>query len=409
MTQTLALSKIFTVFVATFALATLSFSTTAFADAPSCDIYADPSGFNYDDPEPVVIEWESDDAVSAQLSQVGPVPLDGERTFYPTVTTTYVLTVFNSQGQSANCHTTVEVDHDYNDDDDDLSCWITLAPRYGSNYNNQEAILSWGSNNAESARISPSIGSVGTQGSRTVYTDGYTQYTLTVYEEEDEDGDSEVCRTTSYNQPGYYHPGYPTVNPPISGNLSCSINANPVAIPNGQSSYLSWTSQGAVTATLSDGIGAVGVNGTLTVRPETSRTYTLTVRDFQGRMEACSTQVTVSGGAPYVGLSQIPYTGFDFGPIGNALYWMAMIGFAVASGYLVVYYLPGRGITFAGIARNRATQTPHVSEQTEYVSYDIQIPALFRLEREVASNDALENLPVHPHSGFSSNNGISRN
>lgn len=404
MNQALTYSKTLVIALAVFAVVILSFSTAASAAvAPSCNIYADPSGFDISNPQPVLIEWDSDDATTAYLSQVGPVSTDGERTFYPTFTTTYVLTVYNSDGDSENCEVTVEVDRD--DDDEDLSCWITLTPRYGygQNYNNQEATLSWGSNNAESARISPNIGSVGTQGSRTVYTDGYVTYTMTVYG----DGDSESCRTTQYNNQQYPYQ-YPQYNQPYSqypypsGNLSCSITANPAAIPNGQSSYLSWTSQGAVSATLSDGIGAVGVNGTLTVRPESSRTYTLTVRDFQGRAEACSTQVSVSGGAPYVGLSQIPYTGFDFGPIGNALYWMAMIGFAVASGYLVVYYLPGRGISFAGIARTRAVQAP--AQHTENVSYNIEIPALFRAAGETASKGALENLPVHPGHGFSPRN-----
>lgn len=394
MQTALTYNKILSIALGVFAVM-LSFATTAFAAAPSCDIYVSPSGFNYNNPYPVEVEWETEDAVSAHLSQVGSVPLQGTRTFNPTVTTTYVLTVYNAQGQSGNCSATVEVyGSGSGSGSGGLSCWITLAPRYGGNA--QEAILSWGSNNADSAYISPNIGSVGTQGSRTVYTDNYVQYTMTVYR----DGNSAVCRTTQYGALGYVPP------PPVSGNLSCSITANPTTIPNGQSSYLSWTSQGAVSATLSDGIGAVGVNGTLTVRPESSRSYTLTVRDFQGRTEACRVDVTVSGSAPYVGLSQIPYTGFDFGPIGNALYWMAMIGFAFAAGYLVVYYLP-KQVSFAGVARNRVAHAP--LRYTERISYNIEIPALFRSEREVANKDALDNLPVHPEGGFSFGDETPRN
>ena len=44
--------------------------------------------------------------------------------------------------------------------------------------------------------------------------------------------------------------------------------------------------------------------------------------------------------SPYVALTQIPYTGYDFGPFGNAMYWIVLAGFAIASAYLVVYYLP---------------------------------------------------------------------
>ena len=47
---------------------------------------------------------------------------------------------------------------------------------------------------------------------------------------------------------------------------------------------------------------------------------------------------------PYVALTQIPYTGLDFRPVGNALYWLALALFAIAGGYLIVYYRGG-GLT----------------------------------------------------------------
>ena len=56
--------------------------------------------------------------------------------------------------------------------------------------------------------------------------------------------------------------------------------------------------------------------------------------------------------APYVSLSQIPYTGFDFGPLGNALYWLSLLSFAVAGGYLLVYY-KGGAMTIATVLAAR--------------------------------------------------------
>ncbi len=41
---------------------------------------------------------------------------------------------------------------------------------------------------------------------------------------------------------------------------------------------------------------------------------------------------------PYVALSQIPYTGFDLGTMGNILYWAGLVLFALALGYLAVYF-----------------------------------------------------------------------
>jgi hypothetical protein len=77
----------------------------------------------------------------------------------------------------------------------------------------------------------------------------------------------------------------------------------------------------------------------------TSRTFTLTITDAYGRTTSCNTVATgattylIEEEPPqqYVSLSQIPYTGFDFGPLGNTLYWLGLAGFALAASYLVIY------------------------------------------------------------------------
>lgn len=56
----------------------------------------------------------------------------------------------------------------------------------------------------------------------------------------------------------------------------------------------------------------------------------------------------------YVALSQIPYTGFDFGPWGNAIYWLGLIAFALAGAYLVTYYSKGTLLSAKSIIRNWA-------------------------------------------------------
>ncbi|RJQ35488.1 hypothetical protein C4556_00095 [Candidatus Parcubacteria bacterium] len=160
------------------------------AQTPSCTISANPSsiqtgGSSY-------LTWSSSNAVSATLTNFGNVGVNGNQTVYPLHTTTYTLTVYNAQGQSAQCQTTVTVSTI--PFQNPPSCWITLTPQYGyGSYNyNQQATLTWGSNNATSAYISPLIGSVPTSGSRTVYTDGYVMYTMTVYNAQ---GQSATCQT----------------------------------------------------------------------------------------------------------------------------------------------------------------------------------------------------------------------
>ena len=53
------------------------------------------------------------------------------------------------------------------------------------------------------------------------------------------------------------------------------------------------------------------------------------------------TYYQASGAYPNVSLRQIPYTGFDFGPVGDAIYWAALLAFAIAASYLLIYYRSG--------------------------------------------------------------------
>ena len=317
---------------------------------PSCGIWADPSNVNYDGS--TTLHWTSTgDADSAKIDQgIGSVSLSGTHDVYNlTSDRTYTMTVNNSGGERT-CETRVYV----KSQNHATSCWITLSNsnnnsynyqydynQYGYNnnvpYNNSynysnQATLSWGSDYATLATISPNIGSVSTDGSRTVYTDGVVQYTMTVYGS----GGSAQCHTQNY---------YPSVN-----SLYCNITASPNNVRGGQSTVLSWSSTGAHSAFLQDGgAGTVSSAGSLAVWPASSRTYTLTVRDYQGRTQTCQAYVSVINNpiipvsvAPYVALTQIPYTGFGDG-LGGALYWLSVMSAAGAGLYLLSYY---RGLNF---------------------------------------------------------------
>lgn len=114
----------------------------------------------------------------------------------------------------------------------------------------------------------------------------------------------------------------------------------------GSGAYLSWTSTNASSAYLSN-VGSVAVSGSQTVYAHGSQTYTLTVYGYNGQTATCATSVygqvyvPPTYNPPYVSLTQIPYTGFDFGPIGNAMYWVSLLGFAAAGAYLMIYYRGG--------------------------------------------------------------------
>ena len=137
-----------------------------------------------------------------------------------------------------------------------------------NNYYTGQTLLTWYSNGANSAYISPSVGSVSTSGSTTVFSPGGQTYTLTV----SGPGGVATCQTTAYSNTYAYNYTAPQV----------------------YSNYVAPT-------------------------PPVYQAPT----------------------TPYVALTQIPYTGLDLGPVGNVLYWLALALFAIAGGYLVVYYRGG--------------------------------------------------------------------
>src|SRR6266542_2240342 len=72
-------------------------------------------------------------------------------------------------------------------------------------------------------------------------------------------------------------------------NLSATLTASPTSIAPGQSSTLSWTTTGATSASIYQGIGAVPLSGTLTVSPTTTTKYTLTATGASGSVTSSAT------------------------------------------------------------------------------------------------------------------------
>ncbi len=176
----------------------------------------------------------------------------------------------------------------------------------------------------------------------------------------------------------------PPLSPIVSPIPTCTLSANPTSLASGGgSSMLSWTTIAAISAAINNGAGDVSpVNaGSQAVFVTATTNYTMTVLG-PGGQTTCSVEVSVasppapatsvpppsdgggggsSGGGgggggssapnvtltllPHVGfqplvylyLSQIPYTGLDLGPIGTALYWLALVGFALALAYLILF------------------------------------------------------------------------
>jgi hypothetical protein len=207
----------------------------------------------------------------------------------------------------------------------------------------------------------------------------------------------------NYQYPTYYN--YPTYYQQYQQNIYCYISASQTSVAAGQSVYLSWSAPGATSAYLTS-VGSVNPNGSITVTPSVSTTYTLTVNGGYnynnygynygynnnygyGGSNTCSTFVSVSQpivyNTPSVSLSQIPYTGFDLGVLGDTMYWLALLAFALAGAYLMVYYRGG-ALALATAMVSRKVQAPvqMVEAAAKHIEQKVVEPV----------RATLENLPV---------------
>ena len=88
----------------------------------------------------------------------------------------------------------------------------------------------------------------------------------------------------------------PTPAAPTPAAPTASLTANPNTVEKGQSTTLTWQTSNATDASI-DGIGAVQPNGSQSVTPADSTTYTLTAKGPGGTQQATA-RVTVSAAPP---------------------------------------------------------------------------------------------------------------
>ena len=128
------------------------------------------------------------------------------------------------------------------------------------------AQLVWTSSNTTTASIQPGIGNVPLSGSQAVSIDSTRTYTLTL---------SGPSGTNILSAPVRVA-GLP---PAPSGTFAATPDTLP---PGGGRVVLSWTSVGAATASISNAVGAVPVNGSLNVSVTASTVYRLTLENPAG-------------------------------------------------------------------------------------------------------------------------------
>jgi len=143
----------------------------------------------------------------------------------------------------------------------------------------QASTLTWVVENATSVTINPGPGAVDAHsGSVSVTPATTTTYTLAAT------GAAGTVNATVTVQVGTAPAGNPQI---------IRFEANPVSIAPGQSSTLSWTTTGATTVTIS-GVGSVAPNGSTSVTPAQTTTYTLTASSADGHSVTAPVTVIVA-------------------------------------------------------------------------------------------------------------------
>ncbi|MDY6792391.1 MAG: Ig-like domain-containing protein, partial [Thermodesulfobacteriota bacterium] len=138
----------------------------------------------------------------------------------------------------------------------------------------ESSTLTWKSTHADTCVIEPGVGSVVLNGSTSVSPTQTTTYTITAT---NPGGTATASVTVTVNVP-------PAV----------SFSASPATIAQGGSATLSWSSENAQSAHIDNGIGVVSTDGTISVSPEHTTTYTLSVTGPAGNASAKAT-VKVTG------------------------------------------------------------------------------------------------------------------
>ena len=224
--------------------------------------------------ETTTLSWTTTGATDVSIDNgVGVVAVDGSVTVTPTATTTYTLTATGAGG-TATSSATVTVNPAPPTVDSFTAAPTTITA-------GETTTLSWTTSGATGASIDNDVGAVAVDGNVTVSPTATTTYTLTAT---GAGGTATSSATVTVN------PAPPTVD---------SFTAAATTITAGETTTLSWTTSGATGVSIDNDVGAVAVDGNVTVSPTATTIYTLTATGAGGTATSSAT-VTVNPAPPTV-------------------------------------------------------------------------------------------------------------
>jgi hypothetical protein len=258
--------------------------------SPAVTISADPATVTADGSS--TLTWTSSNADTVTITpDIGSVSAGGTTTVSPSETTIYTITA-TGPGGTATDTVTVFFRTSVTSGPVIVLPWksgkfLVIKPKIKADPSPEVTIsadptsitagssstLTWTSTNAETVSIDNGIGTVDLNGTQSVSPSATTTYTITAT--------------------GTGGTATDTVTVEIAGTVpapTVTISADPTSVTAGGSSTLTWTSSNVDTVSIDNGIGKVAANGSLSVTPEHTATYTITGSGDKGTVSA---QVTV--------------------------------------------------------------------------------------------------------------------
>ena len=226
----------------------------------------------------VTLSWNTTNANSVSISGVGNVANSGSVNVFVNSTRTFTLTAVGTDGNDT-CTVTVTTGN--KPVEKPVKCDYLNASKTVVSENGENITLSWSTKNATNVRIS-GVGTVGQSGSRSVFVNGNTTFTLTATG----DAGSDTCSVT-----------ITTKTSPIGETPRCDYLrvSNSGKIERGDRVTLTWGTTNADDVRIEPRLGSVSRNGseTVTIYDDVT-TFTLTARNFDsGREATCTVTVRV--------------------------------------------------------------------------------------------------------------------
>ncbi len=248
-------------------------------------------------------------------------------------------------------------------------CEINVNPT--SIENGNSANLTWNSGFVTNVDITNIGTNLGTAGNIEVSPTETTTYSGTFYAN---DGSELTCSATLEVTSGSTQEDGPT----------CNMSVTPTKVNKGESVTISWTSDNAVSAVIDNGIGEVPLNGDKKITLNQTTTYIGTFSDSDGNKTTCSVKArikSVGGGScmncdtkkhsekteketvnkkedkkgtppsivlgktikktgKNITLDQVPYTGFEAGPVLTTFFWITVLLISGLIAYVLTVFRP---------------------------------------------------------------------